>query len=329
MTICGLTIWLMLVTGGLTHYPENPAFLLVLPVIALLCINRMAAIVWLAIAVLILCAFGIATINGIQFPMSMNQKYIALFEVFSFPGLVILTIVFVIIFDNAKNAALGKLEGQAKVIAWEKQKSEELLLNILPSGVADELKENGKAKAHRFDDVSILFTDFVNFTGTAEQMTAEQLVQELHECFTAFDLIMEKYGMEKIKTVGDAYLAVCGLPAPDPEHARKTVLAALDIRDFIEERKKQENAFSIRIGIHSGSVVAGIVGVKKFAYDIWGDTVNTAARMEQSGESGKVNISGTTYEFIKDQFNCVYRGEIAAKNKGKMNMYFVAGTINH
>jgi class 3 adenylate cyclase len=227
-------------------------------------------------------------------------------------GLVALLLVFSgLVFRN--NKKLGK----------EKQKSEDLLLNILPFEVADELKEKGNAEAKQFDEVTVLFTDFVNFTQTAENLKPQELVQELHECFTAFDYIMERNGLEKIKTVGDAYLAVCGLPTAHADHAKRTVQAALDIRNFIEDRKQHENTFSIRIGIHSGSVVAGIVGVKKFAYDIWGDTVNIAARMEQSGEPGKVNISGTTYELIKDKFNCVYRGEIAAKNKGEMKMYFV------
>jgi len=210
-----------------------------------------------------------------------------------------------------------------KKLAAEKQKSENLLHNILPEEISAELKERGATTAKEFDAVTVLFTDFVNFTQAAEQLSPQALVQELHECFTAFDHIIERNGLEKIKTVGDAYLAVCGLPIADPGHAKKAVQAALEIRTFIEERKKQEHVFEIRIGIHSGSVVAGIVGVKKFAYDIWGDTVNTAARMESSGEAGKINISEMTYELVKDDFKCVYRGAIDAKNKGKMDMYFV------
>jgi len=217
-----------------------------------------------------------------------------------------------------------------KKLAAEKQKSESLLHNILPEEISAELKERGATTAKEFDAVTVLFTDFVNFTQTAERLKPQQLVQELHECFTAFDLIMERYGLEKIKTVGDAYLAVCGLPIADPQHAQKVVKAALEIRDFVAERGKASSSersgetFEIRIGIHSGPVVAGIVGVKKFAYDIWGDTVNTAARMEQSGEAGKINISESTHALVKDDFECVYRGAVEAKNKGKMNMYFVS-----
>ncbi|AZB29902.1 adenylate/guanylate cyclase domain-containing protein [Chryseobacterium balustinum] len=205
----------------------------------------------------------------------------------------------------------------------EKQKTENLLLNILPHEVAEELKENGSSEAKYYDEVSVLFTDFVNFTQSSEKMGAEKMLVELNECFTAFDMIMEKHGLEKIKTIGDAYLAVCGLPLKNECHAYQTVLVALDIIKFIEERKKTNpNTLDIRIGINSGSLIAGIVGVKKFAYDIWGDTVNTAARMEQNSEKGKINISESTYQLVKEKINCEYRGKIHTKGKGEMDMYF-------
>jgi class 3 adenylate cyclase len=156
-------------------------------------------------------------------------------------------------------------------------------------------------------------------------MAPQELVDELHACFKAFDAIVRKHRIEKIKTVGDAYLAVSGLPLADPEHAVTMVKAALEIEQFIHERKKLlgDKTFEVRIGIHSGNVVAGIVGDIKFAYDVWGDTVNTASRMEEHSEAGKINISQTTYELVKDQFECNYRGEITAKNKGSLQMYFV------
>ena len=211
----------------------------------------------------------------------------------------------------------------------QKQKSDDLLLNILPEEVAEELKEKGTSAAKYFDHVSVLFTDFVDFTKAGERLTPQQLVDELHACFKKFDEICAKYNIEKIKTIGDAYLAVSGLPMSDKQHAINIAKAAIEIRDFIAERKlaQPDTSFNIRIGIHSGSVVAGIVGVKKFAYDIWGDTVNTAARMEQSSESGKINVSEFTYELIKEQFSCSFRGKITAKNKGEMNMYFVEGEL--
>lgn len=207
----------------------------------------------------------------------------------------------------------------------EKKRSEALLLNILPTEVAEELKEKGSADAKMFNDVTILFTDFKSFTTVSERLTPQQLVDELHACFSAFDRIMVKHRVEKIKTVGDAYLAVSGLPVANANHATDIALAAIEIRDFIKQRRieKGDKTFDIRIGIHSGSVVAGIVGVKKFAYDIWGDTVNTAARMEQSSEAGRINISEATFNLVKDKFSCQYRGEIEAKNKGKLKMYFL------
>jgi adenylate cyclase len=207
----------------------------------------------------------------------------------------------------------------------ERDRSESLLLNILPAEVAEELKNKGTADAKLFDDVTVLYTDFKSFTTVTERLTPQQLVDELNICFSAFDEIIGRYNIEKIKTVGDAYLAVSGLPLANANHASDVIHGAIEIRAFIKKRVKLkgENTFDIRIGVHSGSVVAGIVGVKKFAYDIWGDTVNTAARMEQNSEAGKINISETTYQLIKDSFNCEYRGEIEAKNKGKLKMYFV------
>jgi class 3 adenylate cyclase len=220
-----------------------------------------------------------------------------------------------------------QIEQQHEELKLEKKKSDDLLLNILPSEIADELKENGLTEARLYNNVTVLFTDFVNFTKAGERMSPRELVSELHACFKAFDEIIGRYGIEKIKTIGDAYLAVSGLPHPDDRHALHVIGAAMEIREFIRERKQQlgDKTFEIRIGIHSGPVVAGIVGVKKFAYDIWGDTVNTAARMEQSGVAGKINISASTYELIKDEYECAYRGEISAKNKGELKMYFVEG----
>jgi len=213
-----------------------------------------------------------------------------------------------------------------KLLDREKKRSDNLLLNILPEEVASQLKDTGAAAAKRFDDVTVLFTDFVNFTEAGERMKPEALIEELHTCFKAFDDITTKYNVEKIKTIGDAYLAVAGLPTADPQHAEHIVRAAIDINAFMQDRlaKLGNSTFEIRIGIHSGSVVAGIVGIKKFAYDIWGDTVNTAARMEQNSEPGKINISETTYELIKDHIPCTYRGEIEAKGKGQLKMYYIS-----
>ncbi|MBK9249830.1 MAG: tetratricopeptide repeat protein [Ignavibacteria bacterium] len=244
-----------------------------------------------------------------------------------FVGFILVLIIALILYNRfriKKNANIT-LEEKNQIISAEKQRSDNLLLNILPAEVAEELKAKGTADAKHFDNVTVLFTDFISFTTVSEQLSPQELVNELHTCFKAFDEICTTYSIEKIKTIGDAYLAVCGLPQANEKHAENVVKAALEIREFMANRSKELGAktFEIRIGINSGSVVAGIVGVKKFAYDIWGDTVNTAARMEQNSEAGKINISESTYALVKDEVTCEYRGEIDAKNKGKLKMYFV------
>ncbi len=235
-------------------------------------------------------------------------------------GIVLLLLVIVFIWRNYRSQKKSNAQ-----LSVEKQRSEDLLLNILPAEVADELKNKGTAAARYFDNVTVMFTDFVNFTQAGERMSPQELIDELHTCFKTFDELITKYNIEKIKTIGDAYLAVSGLPIADAKHAENIVRCAIEINTFMRNRQQQlgDKTFEVRIGIHSGSVVAGIVGVKKFAYDIWGDTVNTAARIEENSASGKINISQTTYELVKDKFACTYRGNIVAKNKGELSMYFV------
>jgi len=210
----------------------------------------------------------------------------------------------------------------------EQEKTEELLLNILPKETAQELKKYGKAKARHYKLVSVLFTDFKGFTFLAEKLTPEDLIKEIDYCFTHFDNIIDKYHIEKIKTIGDAYMCAAGIPKENSFNPIMLVLAALEIVDFMliyKQERKKENLpyFELRLGIHTGPLVTGVVGKKKFAYDVWGDTVNLASRMESSGEEGKLNVSDTTYNLIKDYFDCEFRGNIKAKNKGEMAMYFV------
>ncbi len=215
-------------------------------------------------------------------------------------------------------------------ISKEKDRSENLLLNILPADIAEELKEKGRADARDFERISILFTDFKDFTQASTRLSAQELVSEINTCFAAFDDTMSKYGIEKIKTIGDAYMAAGGLPVPSDDSVKNTVKAAIEMQEFIAKRKAEMDSkglpsFEMRVGIHTGPVVAGIVGVKKFQYDVWGDTVNTASRVESNGQVGRVNLSQSTFDLIKDDpgFTFESRGNIEVKGKGDMKMYFV------
>ena len=241
------------------------------------------------------------------------------------------SVIFVLLFAGFIYSRLRFTKKAKADIEKEKDRSEKLLLNILPSDIAAELKEKGRAEARDFDMVSILFTDFKGFTAASENLSAQALVSEINICFEAFDGLMEKYKIEKIKTIGDAYMAAGGLPNPSDDSVKNTVLAALEMQAFIGKRKldlvsQGKPFFEMRLGIHTGPVVAGIVGVKKFAYDIWGDTVNTASRMESGGAVGQVNISQSTYLLLKDDsdFKFESRGKIEAKGKGEIEMYFVS-----
>ncbi len=215
------------------------------------------------------------------------------------------------------------------IIEKEKNRSEHLLLNILPEETALELMETGKVQAKKFDAVSVLFTDFEGFTHFSESLSPEELVETVDFYFSQFDKIIEKFGLEKIKTVGDSYMCAAGVPFPMEDHARKIMLAAIEILDFVKHTKERDckidTCFEIRIGINSGPVIAGVVGSKKFAYDIWGDTVNIASRMESCSDIGKINISENTFKLVKDDFVFEDRGVLEVKNRGEMRMYFVKG----
>lgn len=219
------------------------------------------------------------------------------------------------------------LSSKNEIIEGERKKSEQLLLNILPAVVANELKMNGVAVAKRHEHATVFFSDFKNFSQIAKSLSPEKLVSQLDFHFKAFDKIIEKYSIEKIKTIGDAYMCVSGLPEKNPNNALEIIDAALEIQAYLEGLKKEKSKkgepyFEARIGIHTGPLVAGVVGSKKFAYDVWGDTVNIAARLESKGEVGKVNISHSTYKLVKGKYKCIPRGKIPIKNRGEIEMYF-------
>ncbi|MBV6440113.1 MAG: response regulator [Haliscomenobacteraceae bacterium CHB4] len=221
-----------------------------------------------------------------------------------------------------------KVQLRTRELKEEKEISERLLLNILPGEIAEELKQRGKVRPRRYDNVSMIFLDIVEFTRIAERMSPEQLIEELDYYFQAIDTIFIRHGVEKIKTIGDAYFAVTGLPVPDEHHALHALEAAIEILDFIKREKEKRvaegrTAFDVRIGIHSGSAIAGVVGNTKFAFDIWGDDVNIAARLESSGEKGRINVSESTWQLVKDHYSFEQRGRVNAKYKGEIEMYFL------
>ena len=213
-------------------------------------------------------------------------------------------------------------------VSEEKQKSEDLLLNILPEAVASELKEFGSVRAKRFELAGVLFADFCDFTSLSQALSAEALVSELNECFSNFDRIARAHCVEKLKTIGDGYLCVAGVPEPSPDALVSLAHVGLEIRDFIATRCKERTAsgtpyWDVRIGMHCGPLVAGVVGLHKFAYDVWGDTVNTASRMESAGAPGRVNISNDFRAQLPPTAACTHRGLIPVKGKGQMEMFFL------
>lgn len=250
------------------------------------------------------------------------------------PQLIILALfLFLRLRDRRKIQLLENIvDKKTEELIAEKQKREALLANVLPKNAANEIVAKGKADKVKYNFVTVLFSDIQGFTKIAEEMNPELLIDELDKFFFHFDSVVEKYGIEKIKTIGDAYMCAGGIPEKNRTNPVEVILAALEMKAYMSRLKQSSDLegmkfWDIRIGIHTGTVVAGVIGQKKLSYDIWGDTVNTASRMESSGEAGKINISGTTYEFIRDFFDCEYRGRMPVKYKGEIEMYFVNGLI--
>ncbi|MFI5129516.1 MAG: adenylate/guanylate cyclase domain-containing protein [Chitinophagales bacterium] len=335
MPVCGNLFTLLFYTSNLYEiywcgglYSGTLPWLAVVPVIAILITTLRSALIWMIICVVTAITVGVLHHNGFPFKLEINPDYVHTLLITSHSGLIVIIFVVSYVMENAYIRSLNVLDEKNKAIEQERKKSEELLLNILPSEVMDELKQTGRTTAKSYDLVTVMFADFKDFTLIAEKLPPEELVTAIDEYFTGFDSIVDNHHVEKIKTVGDAYLCAGGLPVPNTKNPVQVVETAFDFLRMVDELSKKRKAegkfcFTLRIGIHSGPLVAGVVGSKKFEYDIWGDAVNTAARMQQNGEENKINISGTTYELIKHRYNCTHRGRIETKNKGLVDMYFV------
>jgi adenylate cyclase len=220
-----------------------------------------------------------------------------------------------------------ELERAMEEAETQRRESESLLRNILPAQIAQELRSRGQVEPRYFEDVTILFSDFVGFTRATEDLAAEDLVNLLHTYFTAFDRIVERYGLEKLKTIGDSYMLVGGLPERNPSHPVDAVMAAFEMVKAVEELSSEEAPWRVRIGIHTGPVIAGVVGIKKFAFDVWGETVNFSSRMESASEANRVNMSARTYSRVKDFFECEPRGQVNTKEGKAYEMYFAKGIL--
>ncbi len=261
---------------------------------------------------------GILNFSNSETPMNLTQEDLTRFSILGeqMAGII------------SGSALFNEVQAARNSAEFERKKSEKLLLNILPADIASELKDKGATDPVLYESVSVMFTDFKGFTQIAETLSPRELIQDLDACFVQFDKITERFNLEKLKTIGDSYMCAGGVPRRNKTHALDCVLAALEIQAFMnlmKDIKEQQGLpyWELRLGIHSGPLVAGVIGEKKFAYDVWGDTVNTASRMESSGTPGRINISGPTYELIKDLFECEFRGYVNAKNKGEVAMYYV------
>jgi len=311
---------------GIAHGEKDGAeyFLLITCIVGLIYFDRILALI-------VLLVFNISCFWVIKYTYTIMDTPIDSGHIFYVPNLTITFIALFLItyyFKRENSLQEGLLIQQHEELANEKEKSENLLLNILPEEVAEELKSTGTTVPKLFEMATVIFTDFKEFTHISQVMSPIELVNEINEYFTAFDDIINKYNIEKIKTIGDAYMCVGGIPVINESNPVDAVMAALDFQQYVEKRKQKciaENRsyFDLRVGVHTGPVIAGVVGKSKFAYDIWGDTVNTAARLETTCEVGKVNISQYTYEHIKHRFHVIPRGKIEAKHKGLIDMYYV------
>jgi class 3 adenylate cyclase len=326
--ILALNIILVTFSGGLFTSPVTP-FIILPAIFALIFCNVRTAIVFVVVSVAYVIVMVLMHDSIASIPVTYIPSFHTIFLTLALSGLVIIMFLVTNTYEQTKNEALRLLEEKQEELRREQELSDSLLLNILPEATVQELKSVGVARPRAYEMVSVLFADFVSFTRISQTMTATELVTHIDRYFTRFDSIMDRHGIEKIKTMGDSYMCVAGLPVESEEHALRIIAAAREMLAVIEEMHQQEvqqsgTGFDVRIGVHSGPVVAGIVGKKKFAYDIWGDTVNVAARLQQLGQVNRISMSSVTHELVRGEVPCTHSGTVMAKNRGEIDVFVVS-----
>ncbi len=313
-----LPFFLMIALGGFVASSAVILWSLISPLSALLFDEPRHVLRWLAAYLGLLVVSGILESHPLV-SSSLSPTLVTIFFVLNVGTVSTIAVILLTYFVSQKNMLFGLLQ-------VEQAKSENLLLNILPKEIAAILKNESRTIADHVDGASILFADMVNFTPLSVEMKPAEMVELLNEVFSHFDSLVEKYELEKIRTIGDSYMVASGVPRPRPDHAQAVARLALDMRSFISSDPScVQRRLDFRIGINSGPVVAGVIGHKKFIYDLWGDAVNTASRMESHGVPGKIQITRDTYELIKDEFECEPRGTVVVKGKGEMETWYLVG----
>ena len=314
MLILLLPFFLMMSLGGFVNGSAVILWALICPLGALLFDEPSHAPRWF------LAFVGLVALSGflqphIGFSNNLSPGIVNLFFVINLIGVGSIAFLMIYFFVGQKNIF--------------QEKSEALLLNILPKEIVSILKNESRTIADNFKGASIMFADIVDFTPLSEKMTPTELVELLNEVFSYFDLLVEKYGLEKIKTIGDCYMVASGVPSPRADHAQALIAMALEMREYVSRHKIYGHKLGFRIGLNSGPVVAGVIGRKKFIYDLWGDAVNTASRMESHGQEGTIQITRATYELVKDDYVCEPQGTVNVKGKGEMEVWYVSGPRHH
>jgi guanylate cyclase len=299
------------------------------PLGALVFYNTKAATYYFILFILVMIAAFVLENKIVQVETKLPDSLVNLLFILNISAVTFLTFYVLRYFVYQNEIVKEQLNKEQELLAIEREKSEKLLLNILPASIADRLKAGEKTIANEYPEVAILFADIVGFTKTTQHIPPARLIENLNKIFTHFDMLVEQYGLEKIKTIGDAYMVVSGLKADQPDHINRITELALKMAGDIDTFSLDGNTkCTIRIGLHIGPVVAGVIGTKKFSYDVWGDAVNTASRMESFSEPGMIQVSENFYEYIKDDYECEFRGKIDIKSKGMMNLYFLKGKRN-